>query len=397
MVVPHPPSQVQVVVVQLAARQPAAASEAAEGMAELLEVLQSQIVLPQRDPDGPLLFAIDHCFPIKGQGTVITGTVLSGSMKVGMEIDFPELKQQRKIKSMQMFKKPVNAVVQGDRVGVCVTQLDAKALERGIACTHGHVTLISAALVSVRQIRFFKVPCKTGAKFHITVGHTTVMGTATFFGPPRVAPKTKAEAGLALSEEEKAAATAAAVELARTPLRTSFDQSAEYEYAEELDADSADQWAVIQLEAPVPCALPSVAIGSHLDAASTTSQCRLAFHGLMLQALSAEELHALKIFKRKLKEGQIDRVQDANTVICKGLFQPGTDMNLFVGMTVQLGDNGPVGRIDGTFGKTKFKCVFSDSAGGVEGLQEACHKSRLLLRFKRFVFDPNKRMIQSDI
>ena len=55
-------------------------------------------------------------------------------------------------------------MVQGDRVGVCVTQLDAKALERGIACTHGHVTLISAALVSVRQIRFFKVPCKTGAK-----------------------------------------------------------------------------------------------------------------------------------------------------------------------------------------------------------------------------------------
>ena len=55
-----------------------------------------------------------------------------------------------------------------------------------------------------------------------------------------------------------------------------------------------------------------------------------------MQALSAEELHALKIFKRKLKEGQIDRVQDANTVICKGLFQPGTDMNLFVGMTVQV-------------------------------------------------------------
>lgn len=46
------------------------------------EVLQQNVRLPQRDPDGPLLFAIDHCFPIKGQGTVITGTVLSGSMKV---------------------------------------------------------------------------------------------------------------------------------------------------------------------------------------------------------------------------------------------------------------------------------------------------------------------------
>ena len=117
--------------------------------------------VPTRDANGPLLFAIDHCFPIKGQGTLLTGTVLSGSMKVGMEIDspeltgphphpypdpdpdagskvgmeidFPELKQQRKVKSMQMFKKPINAVSQGDRVGVCVTQLDAKSLERGIA------------------------------------------------------------------------------------------------------------------------------------------------------------------------------------------------------------------------------------------------------------------------
>ena len=134
----------------------AAPTTAPEGIAELLAALRAQIVLPQRDPDGPLLFAIDHCFPIKGQGTVVTGTVLSGSMGVGMEIDFPELKQTRKIKSMQMFKKPVNKATQGDRVGVCVTQLDSKALERGIACTQGHVTLISAALVSVRQIRFFK-------------------------------------------------------------------------------------------------------------------------------------------------------------------------------------------------------------------------------------------------
>ena len=247
----------------------------------------------------------------------------------------------------------------------------------------------------MRQIRFFKAACRTGVKFHITVGHTTVMGTTTFFGPPRDAPKRKSEEGLAISEEEKAKAVAAAVALARTPLRTHFDATAEYEHCDELDPDSADQWAVIQLETPVPCALPAVAIGSHLDGASESSSCRLAFHGLMLRAVSDTELHALKIFKRKVKEGQIERIQDANTVICKALFSPGTDMNLFVGMTVQLGDDGPVGRIDGTFGKTKFKCVFPDSAGGVEGLQEACHKSRLLLRYKRFVFDPAKRMIQT--
>jgi len=368
------------------------------GIAELLEIIKANVRIPRRDPDGPLLFAIDHCFPIKGQGTVLTGTVLSGSMRVGMEIDFPELKQQRKVKSMQMFKKPVQAVYQGDRAGVCVTQLDAKALERGIACTHGHVTLISAALVSVRQIRFFKAGCRTGAKFHFTVGHTTVMVTATFFALPKLAESgehARLEAGVAHTEEQRLAAQRRAVELARTPLATSFDEQAEYAWQEELDPTSADEWAVLQFESPVPCALPAVGIGSHLDAATTSASCRLAFHGLMLRAITTDELRALRIFKCKSKEGQVDRVQDDTTVICKGLFKPGTDMNMFIGMRVQLGDDGPIGHIDSTFGKTKFKCVFPPTDRGIEGLQDACHKAKLLLNYKRFVFDPQKRMIQS--
>ena len=377
---------------------PSSSSTAPVGINELLSLISQRVTLPQRDPDGPLLFAIDHCFPIKGQGTVMTGTVLSGSMKVGMEIDFPELKQQRKIKSMQMFKKPVMAVHQGDRVGVCVTQLDAKAMERGIACTHGHVTLVSSALISVRQIRFFKAVCKTGAKFHFTVGHTTVMVTATFFGPP--SPPTLEERvleeGVAHTQEEQAEATRRAVELARTPLMRTLDPAAEYAYQEELNPNRAEQWAVLQFESPVPCALPAVGIGSHLDAATTSAACRLAFHGVMLKAMSTEELRALRIFKRKSKEGQVDRVTDERTVICKGLFKPGTDMNLFIGMSVQLGEDGLKGYIDSTFGKTKFKCIFPTNEKGIEGLQEACHKARLILKYKRFVFDPMKRMIQSE-
>lgn len=54
-------------------------------------------------------------------------------------------------------------------------------------------------------------------------------------------------------------------------------------------------------------------------------------------------------------------MQDERTVICKNLFKPGTDMNLFVGMTVQLGENGPLGTIGGTFGKTKFKVRFNQA------------------------------------
>jgi selenocysteine-specific elongation factor len=54
------------------------------------------------------MFAIDHCFRVKGVGTVMTGTVLGGCVKVGDSIELPLLKMEKKVKSMEMFRKPVN-------------------------------------------------------------------------------------------------------------------------------------------------------------------------------------------------------------------------------------------------------------------------------------------------
>jgi selenocysteine-specific elongation factor len=99
--------------------------------------MKETVRLPQRDAGGPFFFAIDHCFPIKGQGTVLTGTVLSGACRVNDAIELPALRQSRKVKSMQMFKKPVQLVRQGDRAGICVTNLDATLIERGVAASPG--------------------------------------------------------------------------------------------------------------------------------------------------------------------------------------------------------------------------------------------------------------------
>ena len=60
------------------------------------------------------------------------------------------------------------------------------------------------------------------------------MVTASFFGPPKAAGATKAEEGVAVTDEEKARAQERAVALARTPLQTTFDETAEYEYLDEL-------------------------------------------------------------------------------------------------------------------------------------------------------------------
>lgn len=56
------------------------------------QLLKKQTYLPKRDPGGDLLIAVDHCFSIRGQGTVMTGTVLQGSLAVNDTVEIPSLK-----------------------------------------------------------------------------------------------------------------------------------------------------------------------------------------------------------------------------------------------------------------------------------------------------------------
>jgi selenocysteine-specific elongation factor len=62
---------------------------------------------------------------------------MRGGLRVGDTLELPELRLQKKAKSMQMFRRAVQACGRGDRLGICVTQLDAKLVERGLACTPG--------------------------------------------------------------------------------------------------------------------------------------------------------------------------------------------------------------------------------------------------------------------
>jgi len=52
------------------------------GLSELIETLSSCCYRPERDAEGTFVFAVDHCFSIRGHGTVMTGTVVSGCVAV---------------------------------------------------------------------------------------------------------------------------------------------------------------------------------------------------------------------------------------------------------------------------------------------------------------------------
>ena len=183
------------------------------GVNELVDLIRNTIVIPQRNTTGPFYYAIDHCFAIKGHGTVLTGTVLSGSISLNTTIELPELQQQRKVKGMQMFRKAVRAAVQGDRVALCVTNLDPKLIERGIAVTPGSIPLLSTVICLVKKVRFFRRACKSNSKFHVSIGHMTVVATVLFYGANEIA-------AMLASSSATTATTAAASAKLETASRT---------------------------------------------------------------------------------------------------------------------------------------------------------------------------------
>lgn len=391
-------------------------TEEPHGVPELIELLKKQTYLPQRDPGGDLLMAVDHCFSIRGQGTVMTGTVLQGSLFINDTVEIPALKVTKKIKSVQMFRKPVSGAKQGDRVGVCVTQFDPKLLERGVVCTPGSLRTLYAAVMSVRKIGYFKGSLATRAKFHITVGHETVMAKVTFFGlPPPAAP-----------DEPACDAGGPPPPPSEPPsLETPFTLDREYFYQEEYRAGGgggaeAEQWALLEFERPVTCPSLCLVIGSKLDTDIHANACRLAFHGRLLlgfedKSYGETALPRLRIYKTKHKEGQVERVADDYTVIGRSLFKKETNLQLFLGLKVTL-STGETGVIEGGFGQSgKFKIrvpeglrpetksLLSSTSkkkgkGGGKGEEEPKTESQHIninLHFKRYVFDPHKKMTQS--
>ncbi|KAK9716950.1 Elongation factor Tu GTP binding domain [Popillia japonica] len=86
-----------------------------QGLTSLINQISESSFIPDRQSTGPFLFAVDHCFGIKGQGTILTGTVLNGRVAINDVIEIPVMALERKVKSIQVFRKPVKCISQGDR------------------------------------------------------------------------------------------------------------------------------------------------------------------------------------------------------------------------------------------------------------------------------------------
>ena len=117
------------------------ALKALEGDAEweksipaLLEAVDSYIPTPQRESDKPFLMPVEDVFSITGRGTVATGRVERGTVKVGEEIEIIGLNDKPRktvVTGVEMFRKLLDQAMAGDNIGTLLRGIDKNEVERG--------------------------------------------------------------------------------------------------------------------------------------------------------------------------------------------------------------------------------------------------------------------------
>ena len=100
---------------------------------ELMEAVDSYIPVPERDVDKPFLMPIEDVFSISGRGTVVTGRVDRGKVKVGEDVEIVGFKPTEKkvVTGVEMFKKLLDEGEAGDNIGVLLRGLEKDDVERG--------------------------------------------------------------------------------------------------------------------------------------------------------------------------------------------------------------------------------------------------------------------------
>lgn len=108
-------------------------AEAKKSIEQLLEAIDTAIPTPVRDVDKPFLMAVEDVFSIKGRGTVATGRIERGKVKVNGEVEIVGLADTRKtvVTGVEMFRKSLDEGQAGDNVGILLRGIEKDEIERG--------------------------------------------------------------------------------------------------------------------------------------------------------------------------------------------------------------------------------------------------------------------------
>jgi len=106
----------------------------ADNIMELMKAVDEYIPTPERDTEKPFLMPVEDVFSITGRGTVATGRVERGTIKVGEEVQIVGLNEEPRktvVTGVEMFRKLLDQAQAGDNIGVLLRGVDKKEIERG--------------------------------------------------------------------------------------------------------------------------------------------------------------------------------------------------------------------------------------------------------------------------
>jgi elongation factor Tu len=116
---------------------------AAQDVLKLLAAVDDYIPEPVRDRSKPFLLSVEDVMTITGRGTVVTGRIEQGEIKVGETVEIVGLRPTQKtvVTGVEMFRKILDSGQAGDNVGLLLRGIDKKAVERGqVVCKPGSIT-----------------------------------------------------------------------------------------------------------------------------------------------------------------------------------------------------------------------------------------------------------------
>ena len=123
---------------------------------ELMDAVDEWIQEPQREVDKPFLMPVEDIFSITGRGTVATGRIETGKVKVGDEVQILGLGEDKKsvVTGVEMFRKILDEGEAGDNVGLLLRGIDKSEIKRGMVITHpGAITPHSKFKASIYVLK----------------------------------------------------------------------------------------------------------------------------------------------------------------------------------------------------------------------------------------------------
>jgi len=105
-----------------------------EAIKELMKTVDEEVKMPIRDVEKPFLMPIEDVFSISGRGTVVTGRIEQGKIKVGQEVEIVGIRKENKkttCTGAEMFKKELEEAMAGDNAGLLLRGISKEQVERG--------------------------------------------------------------------------------------------------------------------------------------------------------------------------------------------------------------------------------------------------------------------------